>query len=156
MVAHAIGEGTRALSEGTSYEQKPLVLHCMGSSPEALQIGSCLAPEKRGEAPTNCRGQSGTETNTDSFRRPLPARALSFPKVPASPPDQVTIQKGPTCQGERSRSPRQKAKPKGAVEQTIQMEGSKSAPPQTKDPSSGSRPGKAEASFLKVALKFPG
>ena len=38
MVAHAIGEGTRALSEGTSYEQKPLVLHCMGSSPEALQI----------------------------------------------------------------------------------------------------------------------
>ena len=75
MAAHGIAEGARALSEGTSYEPKPPVLHWMGSSPEALQNGSCLAPEERGDAPTNCRGQSGTETNTVSVRRPLPARA---------------------------------------------------------------------------------
>ena len=150
MAAHAIGEGARALSEGTSYEPKPLILHWAGSSPETLQIGGCLAPGGRGEASAHRQGQAGTETNISSGRRPLLARAQTFPKVPALPPDQVTNQKGPKCHGERSRSPRQKTKPKVATEPIAQTEGSQSGLPKTKDPSSGSKHGKAKATCAKV------
>ena len=156
MAAHAIGEGARALSEGTIYEPKPLILHWAGSSQEILQIGGCLAPEGRGEAPVYRQGQAGTETNTSSVRHPLLARALTFPKVQAFPSDQVTNQKGPKCHGERSRSPRQKTKPNVATEPIAQTEGSQSGPPKTKDPSSGSKAGKAKAIFAKVPPKLAG
>ena len=49
MAAHAIGEGARALSEGTSYEPKPQILHWAGSNPGALQIGGCLAQMEEGK-----------------------------------------------------------------------------------------------------------
>ena len=50
MAAHAIGEEARALSEGTSYEPKPPILHWAGSNPGTLQIGGCPAADGRGEA----------------------------------------------------------------------------------------------------------
>ena len=57
-----MGKGAGAFSEGTSYEPKPFILHWAGSSPEMLQIGGCLAPDGRGEAPVYRQGQAGTET----------------------------------------------------------------------------------------------
>lgn len=156
MAAHVIGEGAGAFSEGTSYEPKPQFLHWASSNPETLQIGGCLAPDGRGEAAAHRQAQAGTETMFSSVRRPLFARAFIFPKVPAFPPDQVINQKGPKCHGERSRSPRQKTKPKAATEPIAQTEGSQSGPPKTKDPSSGSKLGKTKANFAKVPLKFSG
>ena len=123
MAARASGEGARAFSEGTSYEPKPQILHWAGSSPETLQIGGCPAVDGRGEAPAHRQGQAGTETNTSSVRHPPFARALTFPKVLAFPLDQVTNQQEPKCHGERSRSPRQKTKPKAATEPIAQTEG---------------------------------
>ena len=84
MAAHVIGEGAGAFSEGTSYEPKPPILHWASSNPETLQIGGCLAPDGRGEAPAHRQVPAGTETNTSSVRRPSLARALTFP-VPARP-----------------------------------------------------------------------
>ena len=100
MVAHAIGEGARAFSEGTSYESKPPILQWAASNPETLQIRGCTAdgsidPEALRPA------QSGTETNISSVRRPPPARAPTFPKSATVPP-------GSNHESKRSKVPRRK------------------------------------------------
>ena len=74
MAVHAIGEGGRAFSEGTSYGPKPpmfeLDTQWANAFPETLHIGSGSAPGGHPQAETTREGQAGTETNTVSVARP--------------------------------------------------------------------------------------
>ena len=90
MAAHAIGEGARAFSEGTNYEPKPpmfeLDIQWANTFPEALHIGSGIAPGGHPQAENTREGQAGTETNTVSVRRPSDVSVKRpntvFPAVP--------------------------------------------------------------------------
>ena len=74
MASHAIGEGARALSEGTSYEPKPLMFELdtqwANAFPETLHIWSGTAPDGHAQASNIREVQAGTETNTVSVRHP--------------------------------------------------------------------------------------
>ena len=84
IAAHAIGEGARALTEGTSYEPKPPILFWAAPSPETLQIGGCVPDgflDRGAFGGIHSSSLAGTQTVALSANLIVPPRAPTYPKV---------------------------------------------------------------------------